>query len=73
MENIGKYIVGAGVVLIIIGIVIWLWGNKLSWFGNLPGDIKIEREGFRFYAPIVSMLLLSIFFSLMIWLVKKFL
>jgi hypothetical protein len=73
MESIGKYIVGAGVVLIIIGIVIWLGGNKLSWFGNLPGDIKIEREGFRFYAPIVSMLLLSIFFSLMIWLVKKFL
>lgn len=72
MPNIGKLLVIAGAVIIIIGLIIWLLGNKLSWFGNLPGDVRIERENFRFYAPLMSMLLVSIFLSLMIWLFNRF-
>jgi hypothetical protein len=71
MQNTGKYIVVAGVILIVTGLIIWLLGNKLSWFGSLPGDIKIKREHFTFYAPFVSMLILSLVISLVIWFIKK--
>jgi H+/Cl- antiporter ClcA len=72
MEHLGKTIFFLGILLAISGGILWLLGNKLSWFGNLPGDIKVEKEGFKFYAPIVSMLLVSIILSLLIWLARKF-
>lgn len=73
MQNPGKTILIIGIVIAGIGLVIWLFGNKLSWFGNLPGDIKMKREGFSFYMPITSMLLLSAAASIIIWLIRKFL
>jgi len=72
MEQFGKTIIVVGIFLIVIGLAIWLFGNKLSWFGNLPGDIRIEKPQLKFYAPIASMLLISIAISLLFWLLKKF-
>jgi Protein of unknown function (DUF2905) len=72
MESLGKVITGLGIVLIVVGLVMWFAADKLSWFGHLPGDIRIERPGFRFYAPITTMLLLSIVLSLVLWLLGKF-
>ena len=72
MQPIGKTIVILGVVLVVIGLVVWLAGDKFSWFGHLPGDIRVERKNVRFYAPITSMLLLSIVLSLLLWLFRKF-
>jgi Co/Zn/Cd efflux system component len=72
MPQIGKILVIAGVILLIAGIVIWLLGDKLGWFGHLPGDIRIQKQNFSFYAPIVSMLILSIVLSLIFWLINKF-
>ena len=43
MENVGKIIVGTGIVLVIVGLFVWLFADKLGWFGNLPGGLKIER------------------------------
>ncbi|MGD8781526.1 MAG: DUF2905 domain-containing protein [Ignavibacteria bacterium] len=62
--------------LIIIGIIIllagitWPWLSKIP-FGKLPGDIVIERENFKFYFPIVTMVLLSAILSLILWLFRK--
>jgi hypothetical protein len=72
LEQIGKTILVMGIILVVIGAVVWLFGNKLTWFGNLPGDIKLEKENVKFYAPLVSMLLVSIGISLLLWLVRKF-
>jgi Protein of unknown function (DUF2905) len=72
MESIGKLLVGVGVVILILGIVLWLFGDKLGWVGNLPGDIKIERPGFSLYLPITTMLLFSFAFSSIMWLVSRF-
>lgn len=72
MQPIGKYIFLIGVVLIVIGLIFWLAGDKFSWFGNLPGDIRVERKNFRFYAPIMSMLLLSILLSFLLWIFRRF-
>lgn len=71
MENIGKLIVGVGAVLVVVGLAVWLLGDKLSWFGNLPGDIKVERPGFSFYMPITTMILLSLGLSAILWLVNS--
>ncbi|MHA6247540.1 DUF2905 domain-containing protein [Pontibacter sp. CAU 1760] len=72
MPAFGKTIVLLGIVLVVVGLVVWLAGDKFSWFGNLPGDIRVEKKNMRFYAPITSMILLSILFSLVMWLVRKF-
>ena len=72
MENIGKLLIGVGAVILILGIVLWLFGDKLGWVGNLPGDIKIERPGFSLYLPITTMLLLSFAFSSIMWLASRF-
>ena len=71
MQPIGKLLVIAGLGIAFVGILIWLLGNKLNWFGNLPGDIRVERQNFRFYAPIVSMLLVSILLSGILWIIRR--
>ena len=48
----------------------WPWLSQLP-FGRLPGDIVIERPGFRFYLPITTMLLISVVLSLLLWLFKR--
>ena len=60
---IGLPIVAAGVLLVVIGLLIW--SGALAWFGRLPGDIRIERPGVRLFVPLVSMLLVSIVLSLL--------
>jgi hypothetical protein len=69
-ENVGKLIVGAGVVLIVVGLCVWLFAHKLGWLGNLPGDIKIERPGFSLYFPITTMILFSLGLSGVMWLIS---
>lgn len=72
MITLGKIIVGIGIFLVVVGLVVWFAGDKLSWFGQLPGDIKIERPGFRLYAPITTMILLSIVLSIIISILSRF-
>lgn len=70
--QLGKTIVILGLIIVALGAFLWLGGGSLlSWFGRLPGDIRIERPGFRFYAPIVSMLLLSLLLSAVLWVVRR--
>jgi hypothetical protein len=59
-----------GVGLILVGLLIW--SGSLSWFGRLPGDIRIERETVRVHVPIVSMLVVSLVVSLALYLVRRF-
>jgi H+/Cl- antiporter ClcA len=68
----GKWIIGVGAIIILIGVIIYFFHDKLNWIGRLPGDIRIERENFRFYFPITTMILLSLLGTLIIWLVRKF-
>ena len=55
---LGLVITGAGLLLVIIGLLVW--AGAFSWFGRLPGDIRIERPGMRLYFPLVSMIIVSI-------------
>jgi uncharacterized membrane protein len=68
----GKWIIGIGVLIIFIGVIVYFFYDKLKWIGRLPGDIRIEKENFRFYFPIVTMILFSLLGTLIIWLIRKF-
>jgi NADH:ubiquinone oxidoreductase subunit 6 (subunit J) len=68
----GKYIIGAGLIIVLIGTIIYFFGDKLSWIGRLPGDIRIEKENFKLYFPITTLLIMSILLNVIIWLIKKF-
>jgi hypothetical protein len=59
-----------GVGLVIVGLLVW--SGALSWFGRLPGDIRIERESVHVYIPLVSMLLVSVVLSLLLYLIRRF-
>lgn len=72
MQPIGKTIVVIGLVLVVVGLLVWFAGDKFNWFGHLPGDIRIEKKNVRFFAPLTSMLLLSLLLSLVLWLLRKF-
>jgi Protein of unknown function (DUF2905) len=69
-KSLGALVVGAGVIAIVIGLLIM--SGALGWFGRLPGDIRIERENVRVYVPIVSMLLVSVLLSLVLWVIRRF-
>ena len=69
-KGIGAVIVGIGVLVVLVGILIYF--GALSWFGRLPGDIRVEREGAHIYVPITSMLLLSVALSLLLYLIRRF-
>jgi Protein of unknown function (DUF2905) len=59
----------AGAAILIIGVLIVTGG--LSWFGHLPGDLRIEKPNTRVYIPIASCLLISIVVSLIAYIVRR--
>lgn len=68
----GKWIIIAGALLLLIGVVVYFFHDKLHWIGRLPGDIRIEKENFRFYFPLTTMLLASVLLNIIIRIVKRF-
>jgi hypothetical protein len=69
-SSAGPAMVALGVGLVLVGLLVW--SGALSWFGRLPGDIRIEREGMHVYIPLVSMLLVSVVLSLLLSLIRRF-
>ena len=58
-----------GLVLLALGLL-WPWLGKLP-LGRLPGDIVAEREHFRLYVPLTTMLLVSALITLVLWLFRR--
>ena len=58
-----------GIVLLALGLL-WPWIGKLP-FGRLPGDLVIERENFRFYFPLTTMLIISALITVVLWLFRR--
>jgi len=69
-RQIGIIVVLAGVALIGLGVLIY--SGAMRWFGKLPGDIKYESDHVQFYAPIASMLIISLLLSLLFYLLRRF-
>jgi len=67
---VGLLVVVGGAFLVVAGVLVY--SGALNWFGRLPGDIRYEGEHTRVYVPIVSMLIISIALSLILYLVRRF-
>ena len=72
-SDTGKYIIIAGVMIVLVGVIIYFFHDKLNWIGRLPGDIRIEKENFRFYFPITTMIIFSLVITIIIQLIKRIL
>jgi H+/Cl- antiporter ClcA len=72
-QEVGKWIIIAGAFIVLAGVLIYFLGNKLNWLGHLPGDIRIERENFRFYFPITTMIVTSLLLTLVLHIIRRFL
>ena len=66
LSSLGKVIVALGVTLVLIGGLVWVLGRIGLPLGNLPGDIRIEGEKFSCFAPIVTMIILSVVLTLIL-------
>jgi hypothetical protein len=64
-----RLLIGLGIALVVAGLL-WPWLAKLG-LGRLPGDIRIEREGFSFYFPLATGLLISVVVSLILWSLRR--
>lgn len=69
--QLAKGIILIGVLLVIAGTLFYFFHDKLHWIGRLPGDIRVERENFRFYFPITTMILLSILLTVLLRIAGK--
>ena len=64
-----KTLIALGIVIVLVGLG-WPWLSKLP-LGRLPGDIVVDRENFKAYFPITTMVLVSILLSGLLWLLRK--
>ena len=72
-RDTGLYLLVLGGIIVVVGALIYFFHDKLGWIGRLPGDIRIDRDNFRVYIPITTMLLFSVVLSLVIYLIRKIL
>ncbi len=70
MSKYGNMIILIGLIIIVLGILI-RFTPLAKYIGKLPGDIRVEKENFRFYFPITTLILLSIIINLLIRIFKK--
>lgn len=70
MAGLGKTLIYLGILLVIVGAVFSLAG-KLPWLGHLPGDITIQRQGFTFYFPLATCILISLVISLVLYFFRR--
>lgn len=70
MAGLGKTLIYCGIFLVAAGVLI-SYSDKVPWLGRLPGDIHIQREGFNFYFPLTSCIVVSLVVSLVAYLFKR--
>ena len=72
LPSVGKILITVGVVFVALGLVFVL-ADRFSFFrfGRLPGDIVYRRGNFTFYFPIVTSILLSLFLTLLFWVLGR--
>ena len=70
INDLGKFLVVAGLLLAVVGLVLWSGFGK-SWLGRLPGDIHLTKGNLHFCFPVVTCLLLSILLTVVLWFFRK--
>ncbi len=70
MSDLGRLLMITGAILLLLGLFLWV-GPKIPWLGKLPGDITYKRDGFSFYFPLGTCILLSLILTLILYLFRK--
>ncbi len=70
MVDFGKALIFVGILFVVLGLV-FSFGVRIPWLGQLPGDIYIQRERFTFYFPLATCLLLSLILTLVLYLFRR--
>lgn len=68
---VGKWIIYAGLILVAIGVIVQYAPWAVSWFGKLPGDIRIGTEKGRIFIPITSMIIVSLVLTVLVNLLRR--
>jgi hypothetical protein len=72
MEGLGKILLIVGGIIVILGLIL-IFSQHIPFLGKLPGDIFVKRDGFSFYFPIVTLLILSILITIIVNVILHFL
>ena len=72
MEGTGKILLIVGGVIIVLGLLL-VFGQHIPFLGKLPGDILIKKDGFTFYFPVVTLLIVSILLTIIVSVIVHFL
>ena len=65
MQELGRVLVVAGVIAVLVGVVLML-APRIPWLGRLPGDIVVQRGPLTLYAPLMTSLVLSVVVTLLL-------
>lgn len=73
MPEIGRTLIALGILLVVAGGIVLLLGRTGVPFGlgRLPGDILVKRDGFTFYMPITTSIVVSVILSAILWLLRR--
>ena len=74
MSELGKILLGFGLLMVILGVILLAAGNlsgKVPWFGRLPGDLYIRRDNWTFYFPLATSILISIILTVLFSLFRR--
>jgi hypothetical protein len=69
MAGGGRFLIVAGLVLVVIGTLMTF--GAMHWLGRLPGDVRVERPGFKLFIPITTSILLSLLLSIVLYIVAR--
>jgi tellurite resistance protein TehA-like permease len=70
VNDLGKLLIGFGLLITLIGVVLLLVG-RVPWLGRLPGDIHVQRGNWTFYFPLATSLVVSVVLTLLFWVVGR--
>ena len=70
MESVARALVIGGVVLVALGLLLYA-SPSIPFLGKLPGDLRVERPGFRLYIPFTTCVLISLILSAVLWLFSR--
>lgn len=70
LQDLGRLTIIFGIILIVVGSALWFFG-KLPFIGKLPGDILVQRPNFTFYAPITTVILISVILSILLTIISN--
>lgn len=66
-QSVGTLLLGIGALAVLVGAIVYFFGDKLGWIGHLPGDISYQNGNFGFYFPLTTLILVNA----IIWVVIK--